>query len=108
MKISLAFTVSVFMISKAICAHKEQRHAERPAFVTVKTETYCPGSTVSPVVEYDYENCTGKDWEQRFNAPNYTISNADFVQLWRVPNSLRDSGSISRDNLTTIGLHMQQ
>jgi endo-1,4-beta-xylanase len=34
-------------------------------------------------------------WEERFNAPNYTGSNADFVQWWSVRTSPRESGTIS-------------
>lgn len=34
-------------------------------------------------------------WEERFNAPNYTGKNADFVQWWSVRTSPRDSGTIS-------------
>jgi endo-1,4-beta-xylanase len=34
-------------------------------------------------------------WEERFNAPNYTGKNADFVQWWSVRTSPRDSGTVS-------------
>ena len=34
-------------------------------------------------------------FEERFNAPNYTGKNADFVQWWSVRTSPRDSGQIS-------------
>lgn len=40
-------------------------------------------------------------WEERFNAPNYTGKNADFVQWWSVRTSPRDSGTI------TIAKHFQ-
>jgi endo-1,4-beta-xylanase len=41
-------------------------------------------------------------WEERFNAPNYTGKNADFVQWWSVRTTPRDSGTIS------IAKHFQE